>query len=80
MKNVFTADLRGVDITEDQGRRIEAAIQDIVLKELGSSKVGSKRLSNDYGVGFRPEWYGIWIKQLDLGNFKIPDFSEPPGL
>ena len=63
----FRVELDGLELSDEQTRRISSGVQQLILKELASAD-----FKGDAHVYIRdPEWYGIWIRQLrnaDIGR------------
>jgi hypothetical protein len=77
MKNLFVADLRGVELSDTQRKNIETAIQDIVLKELNSGvRAGGKRSEANWALHIPLDWRGIWLNPNEpFPQLKVDDIA-----
>lgn len=63
----FRVELDGLELSDEQTKRISSGVQQLVLKELASID-----FKGDAHVFIRdPEWYGIWARHIhreDIGR------------
>lgn len=65
---VFTVSLEGIDLTDEQVKRIDAGIKDVVMREIASVDhradlaISRKLTVNPLFKTIKiPEWFGIWV-------------------
>lgn len=68
MEPIFTVSLEGLNLKQEQLKRIDAAIKDAVMRELasidteGDLAITRKVQINPTFKGIKlPEWFGIWV-------------------
>ena len=63
----FRVDLDGLELSDEQSKRIASGVQRVVLAELA----GVDFRGDAYALIRDPEWLGIWLRELradDLGR------------
>ena len=77
---VFTVSLDGIKLSDEQIKRIDLGIKEVVMREIaqidhGGDLVINRRLElNPFFKGYKwPIWFGLWLQPWDIYRQRLMD-------